>query len=99
MKNKADENEILLNPSMIETEQNENRLFALKLTVVYLVIFWESLRESLTKYNITIWITFGVAMGITMLFAMEGLLHNVIWWDDQRRITRNVLAEIEEDSL
>jgi hypothetical protein len=99
VKNKADENQLPLSPAFIETEQNANRIFAMKMAVLYMVIFWESLRESLTKYNISIWITFGIAIGVVALFSFEGLMHGKIFWYDQRKVTMDLIEEMEEDSL
>jgi len=98
VKNRAEENEFMLSADFIEREQGANRIFAMKMTGVYLVIFWESLRESLTKYDISVWVTFGIAMGVTMMFAAEGLSKGVAWWPDQRHITRKKFQEMEEDS-
>jgi len=97
MKGKQDDNQYaMLNAPFLEVEQSKNRLFAMKMAVIYLVFLWESIRESLTRYTISVWSTFGIAIAITLMFAMEGLTYGVMWWPDQRKITSNMIEELEE---
>lgn len=98
VKGKADENQYeMLNAQYLEIEQSSNRIFFAKMFALYMVFFWESLRESLTRYSISVWSTFGIAIGLTMMFAMEGLMHNAWWWHDARALTRKQMEEREEN--
>ena len=99
VKGRHDENQYeMLNVSYLEIEQTSNRLFAMKLGVIYLIFVWESLRESLTKYDISVWSTFGIAIGIVLMFSFEGLVHGSMWWHDERQLTTKKIEEAEEMS-
>lgn len=78
----------------IEKENDTDRLFAAKLFSLYIVVWVETLRELLTLYHASIWMTLVPLIFFIMLFAFEGLANDVVWWKTERQKTNEQLHEL-----
>jgi hypothetical protein len=94
---KSDRNQLQLTKALVDEEAAQNRIFALKMSMPFVVVVIESIRESLPKEHLSIWITIGPLLGIILIFAGEGLHKNAWWWSDARQRTLDALTEQEED--
>lgn len=71
----------------------ESRLFTIKLCVIYVIVWIETLRETLQRYDWSIWVTIGPSIFFMLMFALEGMHNNIMWWRERREITRQIIVD------
>lgn len=71
----------------------ESRLFTIKLCIIYIIVWIETLRETLQRYDWSIWVTIGPSIFFVLLFSFEGLSNNIMWWREQREIKQRIIEQ------